>query len=155
MRDYTPIIFALIISFILWLLYPEFWMLSLIIIALTLILVYKRTNLLGLALIFFTFVFGPLGYQWLSWLSFILGVIVLLYSPLNETVKTAWEEMKKADAPHPKDKFEGYIKGASKHAAEGLVQTPNTGYNPEVFIHKSDKIAKNFFTELKELFKRD
>ena len=155
MQDYIALILSLIIAFAIWLVEPNYWMLSLAIIAVVIIFVYRRTNLLGIALIFFTFIFHPLGHQWLSWISFLLGVIILMYSPLGDTAKTAFEEMKKADAPHPKDKIESYAKGFSKTAAEAMVQTPNTGYDPSVFIHKSDKIAKNFFTELKDLFKRD
>jgi hypothetical protein len=89
--------------------------------------------------------------EWLGFVFLALTVITLLYTPVKKQANVAWEDVKKIDAPFPDAKMDAYVKGASKQAAEFLVQSPATEYNYKGAMHKTPQLAKNFFTELKEL----
>ena len=90
--------------------------------------------------------------EWLGFVFLAIAFITLIYTPGKRHADIAWEEFKKADGTFPDAKMETYVKGFSKHSAEYLMQTPDTQYNYKAAMHKTPQMAKNFFTELKELF---
>jgi hypothetical protein len=95
--------------------------------------------------------FLSVNIEWLGFVFIVITVITLLYTPVKKQTNVAWEDFKKIDAPYPDVKMDSYLKGATKHALELAMQTPDTEYNYKGAIHKTPQIAKNFFTELKEL----
>jgi hypothetical protein len=97
------------------------------------------------------FLFAQL--EWLGFVFLIITVITFIYDPMKKRSKLAWEDMKKTDAFVPDAKLDSYVKGASKQFAEGLIGTPHTEYNFRKAADKTPQLAKNFFTELKEIFK--
>ncbi len=97
------------------------------------------------------FLFAKL--EWLGFVFLIITVITFIYTPVKNKSKLAWEDMKKTDASYPQAKFDSYVKGASKQFAEGLIGTPHTEYNFRKAVDKTPQISKNFFAELKEIFK--
>mgnify|MGYP005839635205 CR=1 FL=1 len=111
--------------------------------------------LLGMliASLFITILFFYSGLDWLGFVFLAILVAALFYSLLKNKAKESWEDLKKADAFYPEAKLNEYIKGASKTVAENLSKTKNTEINYKAWIHKTHKIAKNFFSELGELFK--
>jgi hypothetical protein len=95
--------------------------------------------------------FMSVGLEWPGFVFLAIAFITLLYTPAKKQTKVAWEDFKKIDGSYPDVKLESYAKGFSKQAAEYLVQAPDTEYNYKGALHKSPQIAKNFFTELKEI----
>jgi len=93
-----------------------------------------------------------LNVEWLGIVFLILCVIFFIDEPLRKHSKGAWEDMKKAEGTSPEAKIETYAKGFSKQFADGLVQAPETKYSVKGISHKTPNMAKNFFTELKDLF---
>ncbi len=89
--------------------------------------------------------------EWLGFVFLAIAFITLLYTPGKKHAKVAWEDMKKTEGSFPDVKLETYAKGFSKQAAEYLIQTPDTEYNYKAALHKTPQMAKNFFTELKEI----
>jgi hypothetical protein len=93
--------------------------------------------------------------EWLGFVFLLMALMAFLYNPIKKHADKAWEEANKAEANYPAGKLEAYSKGFSKQAAEYLIQTPDTEYNfrKGTVLHKTHTGAKNFFSELKELFK--
>jgi hypothetical protein len=93
--------------------------------------------------------------EWLAFVFFVITVLVLVYPRAKKEAKKSWEDMKKADAFNPEAKFDGYVKGISKHASEHLIKKPvdSTEVNAKAWLHKTTNVAKNFFSELESLFK--
>ena len=93
--------------------------------------------------------------EWLGFVFLLMTLIAFLYDPLKKQADKAWEEAGKTDTFYPAGKLESYARGFSKQASEYLMQTPDTEYNfrKGTVIHKTQSGAKNFFSELKELFK--
>jgi hypothetical protein len=89
--------------------------------------------------------------EWLGFVFIIFTIITLLYNPVKKQTDVAWEDFKKIEAPYPDVKMDAYVKGVSKQAAEYLIQAPHTEYNYKGALHKTPQLAKNFFTELKEI----
>lgn len=89
----------------------------------------------------------------LAVISFGAGVFGLVYTFAKWKKKKVWEEVKNAEPTHPKEKFESYTKGFSKQSADFLIPPEGTEYNHKGALHKTPQLSKNFFTELKELFK--
>ena len=100
-----------------------------------------------------TLLFLTLGLAELAFVIFAASLVGLTYSFSKWKSKKTWEEVKKAEGSVPDAKFDSYIKGASKQAADFLIPPQNSEYDYKGAIHKTPKMAKNFFTELKELFK--
>ena len=100
-----------------------------------------------------TIVFLFVGLADLAFVIFAVSLIGLVYDFAKWKTKKTWEEVKKAEGSVPDVKLDTYIKGASKQAADFLIPPENTEYNYKGAIHKTPQLAKNFFTELKELFK--
>lgn len=99
-----------------------------------------------------TLVFLVVGLAELAFVMFVASIIGLVYSFAKWKTKKTWEEVKKAEGSSPEVKMEGYVKGVSKQAADFLAPPENTQYNYKGALHKTPQLAKNFFTELKELF---
>ena len=89
--------------------------------------------------------------EWLGFVFFVIAIIVLLYNPAKKQTKQAWEDLKKAETTHPEAKYDSYVKGFSKQLAEGVIPPMETEYNTKGAIHKTPQLAKNFFSELKDL----
>jgi len=89
--------------------------------------------------------------EWLGFVFLAIAFITLLYTPVKKQTDVAWSDFKKIEGSYPDVKLEAYAKGFSKQAAEYLVQTPDTEYNYKAAMHKTPQLAKNFFTELKEI----
>lgn len=100
-----------------------------------------------------TFLFLYVGLAELAFVIFATSLIGLTYDFAKYKSKKTWEEVKKAEGSVPDVKLDTYIKGASKQAADFLIPPENTEYNYKGAIHKTPQLAKNFFSELKELFK--
>ena len=103
---------------------------------------------LGIMLIF-------LEIDWLGYAFIGLAIVFWVYDLAKKYSKEMWEDLKKTDQVTPEAKFEAYAKGASKQAAERIVKTKDTEYNYRkgAVLPKTANMAKNFFAELKELFK--
>jgi flagellar biosynthesis component FlhA len=101
--------------------------------------------------IIITILFLIVGLEELAFIMFCASLIGLVYSFTKWKAKKTWEEVKKAEGSSPESKLEGYVKSASKQSAEFLVPPEGTEYNYKGAIHKTPQIAKNVFTELKEL----
>ncbi len=102
------------------------------------------------------FLAGMFIYAGLDWLGFVflaIAVVALVYSPLKDKANDSWKDLKKADAFYPEAKFDGYVKGVAKTAAENLNKTKGTETNYKAWLHKTHQMAKNFFSELDGLFK--
>jgi hypothetical protein len=84
-------------------------------------------------------------------LFILLAVIFFFYEPTKKYSKIVWDEMKKAEPSAPDAKFDAYTKGFSKTLAENIVKTDETEINAKGALHKTPQMAKNFFTELKEI----
>jgi len=93
------------------------------------------------------------GMDWLGLVFVALAVILLIYSPAKKTLNKTIEDAKKQDAFFPEAKANDYVRGVSKQAADFLIHEPYTEYNYKGAVHKTPQLAKNFFSELKELFK--
>ena len=100
-----------------------------------------------------TLLFLYVGLAELAFVIFAASLVGLTYKFSKYKYKKTWEEVKKAEGSVPDAKFDAYIKGASKQAADFLIPPENTEYNYKGAIHKTPQLSKNFFTELKELFK--
>ena len=94
-----------------------------------------------------------LGIEWLGLLFLIIAVIVLIYNPAKEAADKTWEEVDKAQGSSPEEAFGKYIGFATKKTSEWVMTKPNTKYNLNDVIPKSSPASKNFFSELKALFK--
>lgn len=103
--------------------------------------------------IILTLLFLLIGLFDLAFVIFAVSFIVLIYNYMESKAKKAWDQVKKADASSPEAKLEAYTKNASKQAAEFLIPAEGTEYNYKGAIHKTPQLAKNFFAELKDLFK--
>jgi hypothetical protein len=93
------------------------------------------------------------GLEWLGLVFIALAVIILIYEPGKKTLKKTIDDAKKQDAFFPEAKANEYVKGFSKQTADFLIHDPYTEYNYKHSLHKTPQMAKNFFAELKELFK--
>jgi|GEM_PF-2373927 len=151
--NYLPYIVVLIVAALIFIFEPYYLPISVAIVAIATLLMFRKSYLLGIFCMIGTFVVMPLGYEWLGFVLFIFGIILILYHPADKTARSAWDEMKKADASFPAAKLDANIKGFSKSAAEWLIPTPNTEIRAEGALHKTSQIAKNFFKELEEIFK--
>ncbi|MGI6589460.1 MAG: hypothetical protein ACOX1V_02230 [Candidatus Iainarchaeum sp.] len=89
----------------------------------------------------------------LALVVFVATLFGTVYTYAKWKKKKVWEEVKKADATHPSGKMESYAKIASKQTAEFVFPEENKQYDYKGVLHKTPQLAKNFFTELKELFK--
>lgn len=58
---------------------------------------------------------------------FVATLFGTVYTFAKWKKKKVWEEIKTAEATHPKDKIESYVKGASKQTADFLI--PKKGHN--------------------------
>ncbi len=90
--------------------------------------------------------------SWVGVIFFLLAFIVLIYNPSKKNAKKAWEEVKSAKGESVEKEFEGYFKNAGKLTAEAMTRKEGTQYritDPAKFSPAS----KNFFSELKNLFK--
>ncbi len=152
--NYLPYIAVLIIATLLFFYEPYYLPISFAIVAIATLLMFRKSILLGVFCMIGTFVVMPLGYEWLGFVLFIFGIILVLYHPTDKTARSAWEEMKKADAPYPDAKLVTNLSGFSKSAAEWLIPPKNTEINAEGALHKTSQIAKNFFKEMEDIFKR-
>jgi hypothetical protein len=152
--NYLPFILVLIIAAAIFIYEPYYAPISIVLVAIALLLMFRKSYLLGIFCLIGTFVLLPLGYHWEGFVLSIFGIILVLYHPMDKTARSAWDEMKKADAPYPDVKLDANIKGFSKSAAEWLIPAPNTEINSGGFLHKSSQIAKNFFKEMEDIFKR-
>ncbi len=99
-----------------------------------------------------TILFLYLGLAELAFVIFSAALVGLVYSFAKWKSKKTWEEVKKAEGSTPEVKLETYLKGASKQGADFIIPPENTEYNYKGAIHKTPQMAKNFFSELKELF---
>jgi len=152
--NFLPYLAVLIVAALIFLYEPYYLPVSFAIAAVATLLMFRKSYLLGIFCMIGTFVVMPLGYEWLGFILMIFGIILVLYHPADKTARSAWEEMKKADAPYPDAKLDANIKGFSKSAAEWLIPPANTEIHAEGALHKTSQIAKNFFKELEEVFKR-
>jgi len=100
-----------------------------------------------------TIIFLVLGLAELAVIIFAASLIGLVYNFAKWKGKKTWEEVKKAEGSVPDVKLDAYIKGTSKQAADFLIPPEGTEYNYKGAIHKTPQLSKNFFSELKELFK--
>jgi hypothetical protein len=96
-------------------------------------------------------IFIYLEVEWMGLAFIALSVIFFIYDPLKSKSKQAWEEMAKAETTSPDAKMDAYVKGFSKTLAENVVKTEETQVNIHGVVHKTPQMAKNFFSELKEL----
>jgi len=94
-----------------------------------------------------------LRFEWLGLIFFILAVIVLFYDPLKDKSKDAWEEMKKAEGSSPENKFGDYVKTTTKIFAQEINASKKSTINTKDYPKKLHSSSKNFFSELKDLFK--
>lgn len=109
-----------------------------------------KAMLVAVALSLFFF---AIELEWLAFVVLVIGVIGLFWKEEKSGLKKTWQEVKKADATHPQAKFDAYVKGASKSAAEILQPPENTEIGAKNWLHKTHNMAKNFFSELEGLFK--
>ncbi len=107
-----------------------------------------RTFFIGLII---TILFLFVGLSALAFIIFVVSFIVLVYNYVEAKSRKAWDQAKKAEGSSPEAKLETYVKGASKQTADFLAPPENTEYNYKGALHKTPQLAKNFFTELKEL----
>lgn len=99
-----------------------------------------------------TILFLYLQLSELAFIIFSVSVVVLVYNYVEAKSRKAWDQVKKAEGSSPEAKIEAYAKGVSKQTADFLAPPENTEYNYKGAIHKTPQLAKNAFTELKELF---
>jgi hypothetical protein len=91
--------------------------------------------------------------EWLGFVFIVLAIVLVLFGPTKRKAEQAKEHANKVEAFYPDTKFDSYVKGFSKQTAEFLFPAPHSEINARGAIHKTPQMAKNFFTELKELFK--
>ena len=89
--------------------------------------------------------------EWLGFVFLAIAFITLIYTPVKKQYDVAWDDLKKIDGAYPEAKMDAYVKGFSKQATEHLYPTRDTQINYKGAIHKTPQLAKNFFTELKEI----
>jgi hypothetical protein len=90
---------------------------------------------------------------WLGIIFILLGILVALYDPLSKGTKNAWNELDKAPSSYPEGKLEEYTKVFAKKGIEAITPKKHEKLKTEGIIQKTGPASKNFFSELKALFK--
>ena len=90
---------------------------------------------------------------WLGLIFIVLGIITIAYDSLKKGTKNTWVELDKASGSSPEGKIKDYAENAIKITTAHIAQKNNEGYNAREFVSKAPKASKNFFSELKDLFK--
>ena len=106
-----------------------------------------------IAFLLLGFMFIYAGIDWLGFILLALALVTLIYNPAKETADKAWKELDKAQGSVPEEKFSEYTVLAAKKVGEFATKTPHTMYNKNAVVHKTPQMSKNFFSELKGLFK--
>ncbi len=90
---------------------------------------------------------------WLGLIFILLGIVTAFYDPLKRGTKNTWKELDKVEGSYPEGKIQAYTQNAAKIITEHATQKNDEGYNVREYISKTPKASKNFFSELKDLFK--
>ena len=97
-----------------------------------------------------------LFYVKLGWLGIIfiaLAIISGFYNTTKTQTKSAWKEIKEAKGSYPEGKLKEYTENAIKLGTTEVTRGDETSYNYREIVSKAPKASKNFFSELKDLFK--
>ena len=105
-----------------------------------------------------TFILIGLGlfYVKLGWLGLIfilLAIVAGFYNPAKKEAQSAWNEMDKAQGEYPAGKLKEYAENAIALTTSEATRKPNEGLNTRAFASKAPTASKNFFSEIKDLFK--
>jgi len=90
---------------------------------------------------------------WLGIIFILLSVIAGFYNTTKQNVKSAWEELDKAESNYPEGKLKEYAESSIKQTMNLATQKSDEGLNYREFASKAPTTSKSFFSELKELFK--
>lgn len=117
-----------------------------------------------LALLILGFFFLSAGVESLGFILLVLALLVLFYALLKSPAKNAWKEIDATKGSYPEGKFTKYTELTAKKFAEYADEAFSDGrpygksdnmtkYNAEGVVQKIHPASKNFFAELKDLFK--
>ena len=90
---------------------------------------------------------------WLGIIFILLAIIAGFYAPTKKGVKSAWEEVDKAEGEYPAGKIKEYGENAIALGASYVTQKSDEGLNTRDWFSKAPTASKSFFSELKDLFK--
>ncbi|MDD3084135.1 MAG: hypothetical protein PHP82_03870 [Candidatus ainarchaeum sp.] len=103
-------------------------------------------------LIIVTIIFFYTRLPFLGLTTILIALILLVYKPTKKYSKKVWKEV---DNAKPKDItpiMKEYVDNTAKITAEAITRKEGTQYQI-TSVHQFQKGTKNFFSELKKLFK--